>query len=545
MQIRTPEVELAEKMQDFLYALNLKLIEMAAANKTITFSVIKKAINKSYVDNPDANTKKSKPKKSNLPPITSLTDPEKEIPLHFEEVAKLIPPGLEIDVKGNNNLNLIITDPRTSTNIVIQFSKKRNMPYVVSDKKAVSASLEGKHIDEVLAFHSSAMSKDYTKPLYIPINAVEPPKKLHNNDNNEKIISIRSTEFLPTSIGKAIKDLSPNERLALAINIAKQTSALLTMLYQNNIVWTDLKEGNVLLRDKNIVITDTKGFIFSDKIDLAFIEKSNSFRGQFEATGSLCSTSYDRFSLVSADAALKGLTPEERKLKVPEVANDARKIMAAEWQKEHNYQMAVLIYFVLTGKNVYNENERLKETDVDYNYFKFDTKEFDFGSPAGKEIRKVIEALSNKEPDLRMSHQDAVASFKKSPELEAVLKGDMLRRAETLKREASIRQENLENAAHRAATRQSVLPRAVVTKEPAPAAAPAAPKKKTLLRTISQSAIKSKDAIKPKDHVSHHDTTIIHDPNQIHAAPVKPNNDKPKNSDKPDGSTPTPGHRKD
>src|SRR6185312_6789618 len=127
-------------------------------------------------------------------------------------------------------------------------------------------------------------------------------------------------------------------------------------------------------------------------------------------------------------------------------------------------QMAFLIYFILTGKNVYtpeNPKDKFKEFDDGYNYFKFDTPAFDFTSPAGKEMRKIIEQLSNDNPDLRMSHQDAVTAFKKSPELGAVLKEDMVKRAASLKQEENERKKNLEEAAALAASRQHVLPQSI------------------------------------------------------------------------------------
>ena len=424
MQTRTPEVLLAEKMQDFTSALNIIIDDIGNKKVAISFPDIKDAVN--AVTQSNSGAKKSKTQKAKLKTITegiqkiSLESKAEEIRPLYKEAAALIPPGLEVTAVGNNNLNFIVRDPNKDTKIVIQLSKKLDMK------------LNSMHVDEILKNHSAAMAADYGKPFFTPIIEGDPlPKKVYNSYNNENMMSIRYMEYCPKSIEKAVNEAkTEEEKLALALRITTQTSALLTQLSENNIIWTDLKNGNILLRENgNIVITDTKGFLFKDAAYVFYNEKSNQFIVSSPiTTKGLCSKAELDIGVVAGSARLaipKELSVPQKKEKlkenmpaITEEAKTARNITMQQWQKEYNYQMAVLIYFTLTGEDKFRENE-----------FNFNTSKFNFNTTAGIEMKKIIERLSHDDPNNRMTHQDAVKAFKQSAELKKVLVQDTLDRA--------------------------------------------------------------------------------------------------------------------
>lgn len=505
-----PEVELAEKMQDFVVALNIVIADVGnEKRKTIDFRDIKTAVNSA---DPKASIslekKNSKTRKEKLKTIaektTSITQqtPEKDIIPLYADAASLIPPGLEVSAVGNNNLNFIVRDPGSDTKIVIQLSKKQSMKS------------KGKQVDEMLSKNFSAMAVDYGKPIFTPtIERDLPPKKHYNSYSQESMMSIRCMEYCPKSISQAVKESkSEAEKLILALQIATQTSELLTQLSKKNIIWTDLKNGNILLRSNNkdsnkveIVITDTKGFLFKDEAFVFYNDKTNKFTVPAPAiTKALCSKAEAGIGEVNGSASIalpKGLTPAEKKEKLkanaPAIeaeAKNARTTMMAQWEKEYSYQMAVLIYFTLTGQNKYREEP-----------FDFKTPAFNFNTPEGAQMKKLIEQLSHDNPDDRMTHQAAIKVIKQSPELGNIIK------------------------------QTDAINKAAVT-------AKSKSKPIKLVNPLSSSSVdKPKIEKRPDGHmVAHHDTTIIHDPTaHVHHTKPNPNtNPSDDKNNKPDPFNP-------
>lgn len=186
---------------------------------------------------------------------------------------------------------------------------------------------------------------------------------VHSAENNR--ISI--TEYLPNTADKlaAKSNKSDPKKIDDAIDLGVQISAMLSDLSRHNIIWSDLKAENILIRNNGkLAIADLK--------NLKHIDSVNTF--------------------------LDGTTPEylpssvkkdpDNFIDMPINTSDKTKI----WNEIYSYQMAIILHHQLTGKK--------PELGSD---FKFDFNDAVFVSTKGLQMKFIISMLK----DNKMTHQDA------------------------------------------------------------------------------------------------------------------------------------------
>lgn len=169
-----------------------------------------------------------------------------------------------------------------------------------------------------------------------------------------------------------------DEITTLAVRVGSQLSGLLGDISKQNVIWTDLKPGNILLRKDPIhmvAISDTKAF---RPVEQLFTETKVDENG----VSSLVVKHEDTTGAYISAKARIDCSPEET---------------IQEWNKEYSYQIAVVLYRIATNET--------KTTDQKFDFD--ETKHPYFASEEGKRLKYLIEALSHPEPDQRMKHGDA------------------------------------------------------------------------------------------------------------------------------------------
>lgn len=290
---------------------------------------------------------------------------------------------------GVNNLNLLIN--YKNQDFVVQIGARREpVDHALaslnpSSKTSFLAKISGTHritsgstILEEMAFSSTT-----------PVGFLSVMEKLDSSLQNEvklakqterkvKIESTKGDEFAEAS----------QKQIDLAVTIGQQSAALFASMSKKGIVWSDYKPGNLLLRktdgDVKLAIADTKAILPVSELPM-----KNGRSGQIDLD-SLITQSF--LSNAGFQAVMSQPNPAEFKAII---------------EKEYSYQMAVAMYYAMTGISVVNRDDRQQLSAGE-------SKTFDFGpdelkSPQAKRMQFIIEKLGDPEPDQRMSYADANA----------------------------------------------------------------------------------------------------------------------------------------
>lgn len=266
---------------------------------------------------------------------------------------------------GDNNKNYIIKNSDDSASLVLQLSTCKD------------TSLEA--VNLLSKSEPSYLAKCFQFSQAFP--ASNATSGLSEEDQLPRVV--RVVELCDSNLENKTKEMQPQDRVIFAAELTGKCSHMLGDLSKNRVLWTDFKPGNVLLdTEGNIKVPDTKAFIKVDDL----VEKNN--KVEFEdVTKSLCSRAF-------IDADYDGIPYK-----------DSQKVM----ESEYSYQLAVLLHNVATGelkRNYENSSNRNNKNnrDMTFDYDKFPEV---YSTPNGRELRTVIERLSNNNPSLRMPHQAA------------------------------------------------------------------------------------------------------------------------------------------
>lgn len=158
----------------------------------------------------------------------------------------------------------------------------------------------------------------------------------------------------------------------MATKVGGDLAKIFRTMHDSNVVWTDLKCGNLLMRqDGSLAIADTKAFRRVDQF-LTRRDGTIEYDGQTTANHISKDTKTD-------------CKPEEA---------------LSAWDFEYRYQMAVVLYMVATNIDKLN-NENFEFDKFDY-----------FKTDEGKQLQFIIEKLSNPDPTQSMHYEDAAVLLK-------------------------------------------------------------------------------------------------------------------------------------
>lgn len=190
-------------------------------------------------------------------------------------------------------------------------------------------------------------------------------------------------EYYPNTLEKMIARLrAENDPIACiraARNIGHQLSTILTTLRKHNLIWTDMKPGNLLLTsDEKIVIADTEGIIDPSLIPKRKKDSKTLIFG--EISPAFVSEDFMKFRVKNTGG------PEEAK---------------AIWEREYSYQLAVTLHSLATASPP-RESQEVGETSFDFSHPVFATE-------VGQRLQYIISRLGDNQLLDRMHHEDADA----------------------------------------------------------------------------------------------------------------------------------------
>lgn len=161
----------------------------------------------------------------------------------------------------------------------------------------------------------------------------------------------------------------------LVKDLGGQVSNLLSTLSENNIIWTDLKSGNLLLDPNNkIMIADTKAFLPVSMLEL----RANGNVSHEDVSGSYLSNDFLNNRLTK--------TPPNQALAV--------------WEKEYSNQLARVIYHAATNTERLTASISSPEQPFNFNHPVFQSEK-------GRRLIYIIKNLSHEDPNMRIHHTDA------------------------------------------------------------------------------------------------------------------------------------------
>ncbi|CDZ78149.1 Protein kinase domain protein [Legionella massiliensis] len=306
-------------------------------------------------------------------------------------VLKSIPKGLDsgnLLFVGNNNFNMKVNTKNAAVTV-------QGMPIDQTQIDAIGRLSR--------AGTASFLPVTYGQALFVKANNPKFTAACTKNqalnpgttrDSYQNSIVVSCIEQFPMSFNEKVKLPQHSDSIYTeTADIAEQLSTMLTTLSQENIVWTDIKPGNLLARDDgSLAVADFKGLV---DINTVFLQQS----GDKVACNWNANTTTGFLSSEGFNNRLFSFKPDEKSTK--DIGSQVREYFFNEWQKEYSYQVGILLYVSLTGKA---DEDLLATGRMDLNY---DLPVFK--TPQGQEYQRVLEALTHKDPDQRISHNKAAA----------------------------------------------------------------------------------------------------------------------------------------
>lgn len=280
---------------------------------------------------------------------------------------------------GTNNVNFMVeTD---DAEIVLQLGVR--VPVTDTAVKSLGGT-ESKPPKWLAKKHGEAVLKDeceYIKresPVAHSLNKF--PTKF------EGYIAI--VEKCPKTLSKRIKevhestsDTKNEEILRLTQDVGLQIFGMLDEISKKGVIWTDMKPGNILLRDNDeLAIADTKAF--NKPETMLYRQKKNE-------------------NVINYSSAVtEGFLSQDFRVKKVEMAVD-RSDLPQMWRNEYSYQMAIMLYYLATNQEVVSP----RWPDDIYPPLNFDLPVFK--TEVGQRLQSIIERLAHDDPLVRMDCKDA------------------------------------------------------------------------------------------------------------------------------------------
>lgn len=289
---------------------------------------------------------------------------EQEIPIAVEESSS-------DEDKNTFDAEIVIQIEDSSS---VSEEDAADIPY---DKKVIiqlcRKSPENKKADKILAATKYPWQVDSIFSATIPAQDI--PKDR---------VCLTVMDCYPNNLEKMIQRLrhahDPEACIAAARNIGHQLSGILKTLKAHDLIWTDMKPGNLLLRDNDqIVIADVKGIVDPAKLNRR--KRGNQ-------------------SLIFGDVS-SGFLSSDFKEKRQMSTRDAGEAKGV-WEREYSYNLAITLYVLATATKVESIISAGGDEGI---YFNFNYRVFQ--TPAGQRLQYIIAKLGD--PNLldRMHHEDA------------------------------------------------------------------------------------------------------------------------------------------
>lgn len=279
---------------------------------------------------------------------------------------------------GNNNFNIQVQ--KNNTALVFQVGDQDIM---------VNEAIHLLQNDERMPTY---FAKTYDIPILSKVYFPE-KENAHNNFPRGKVVIGSFVERLPNSLVSKLNDLANYKNktmlLEFTVKAGMQLCDILNDLNAHNVIWVDLKPGNLLLRsDNTIVIADKKAFYPKSKISL--VKTTN----KINATESFLPNLPKSPPYLSKQGEVILDSYPANNIQ----ADEAREAVFLQWQKEYSYQLALVLYML--AANISEKDpafEKIKENGFDFNYPIFKS------TPEGQRFKKLLIALSDPDPDKRMT----------------------------------------------------------------------------------------------------------------------------------------------
>lgn len=308
-------------------------------------------------------------------------DESKAKKLTLEAFSKQYPtPPYALKKLGDgNNFNIRITNTETNESIVVQMGN-----YFTAIEVAMQQLASGGQPKWLATSHFHT----HESAGYVGIDSFnKTPDHSVNKFPTEIVGYLTVMEYCPDSLDSRIQRLhdpantvDPSQRITEAQNLGKQVAEMLSDMSKRDILWTDMKAGNILFRaNGDLVVADTKAFYPVDMIPLTAKPTGTVVRYP-DITAAFLSTHF-----------------HEKKLEGTITRHDAK--MAFEG--EHSYQLACMLYKVLTNVEVINDGKQKSNA-----LFKWDHANLN-NSEEAKQVKYLIQQLSQDDPSDRMHYAQA------------------------------------------------------------------------------------------------------------------------------------------
>lgn len=280
---------------------------------------------------------------------------------------------------GENNLNLLIK--YKGDEFVVQIGAFREPSLTAVDQ--LSSDRTNKWIAQRYGMHVFSNDSSITKSVTLEDMSLDSSTKpVGLLLVVEKLESSLKSEMQKIQSDKPRVMFDSTKEIEFAKTVGLQLRDLFLSLHDNNMIWTDCKPGNLLARPNSdgsfqLVVADSKAILPSDQLPIGLESGRINFSGLM-TEAYFSSQGFDRLATMN--------NPKP---------SDVMKVM----EKEYSYQMAVMLYYSATGREVLSKGSS-QDTTFDFSHPMFQTEQ-------GQRLKTVIEELSKPNPDERMDYNTA------------------------------------------------------------------------------------------------------------------------------------------
>lgn len=297
-----------------------------------------------------------------------------------------LPQGYCAKTLGNGN----------NLNIAIEPIPTEKSPSSAEEKMA---SLVVQFTRDYESHHLNAMMALKDKPLIANTHwCNQDITKLNQSASDNETRLVQVFDRYDMSLTKAAELIPDDKKINFITSVTKELSNYLSALKSNDILNTDFKADNFLIKFE----PKNQG---DDKINI-----NNFTLGTTDFKGCITGKDYQRLTQNESPGDFINATSAYLSRHLLDYGFDSvnKNNAANEWNKENAYQLAITIHKMATGTDKCNDS--IKGEDYDQ---KFNFNHPIFQTKAGKELENIINSLAEKRPDERMTHEVASKNLEK------------------------------------------------------------------------------------------------------------------------------------
>jgi hypothetical protein len=297
-----------------------------------------------------------------------------------------------IEIFGSNNINIVV-GTNEDNKIVLQFTENRAYCHDLPN------------LSFFVKTYAPSMTCDLTLDKWN--QKTEDLRAAYNTDIKlQHQVALKIIEYLPNaSLVDKISELhasTDSEMILGAVaKIGLQLLSLIKELVENDIIWTDMKLGNILLRDNGeLVVSDTKAFLHYQDIILSYDEDKDVLYTNYESNFNLSETSPAGNDLIIMYQCQR----DDELLTTSHDLNEyqtqhAKLHFRDAWYHEYKYRLGVMLYSLATNEEIITNSDTLETTPFNFDHPVFETS-------SGQMLAELISALCDKDPLQRFSFED-------------------------------------------------------------------------------------------------------------------------------------------